>query len=385
MTYLPQEAIDVFNEGYGTDEIVRRKVLNYEGRPASSRTARRWKAEYNRLSESCCVTHETPSNLLADDVKDLRRFVASQNLPLDEPDPEPLPIMQKIKITNSPEQRVEKLREAARMITDLMNEADPVITHTTKVFDTDRPVAIMWPSCMHLGGRYTDHDFIERTMNEFTEFGYVFFIGDEIEGFTPSWFHSGSIVEQALQVPLQIELFDAYMERFWDRTIGGCWSQHGAMWFEKNQGTNPLKKRYTERGIPYFDGAANLTYRVGNQDYYIVASHEFPGNSLWNKNHSHVRALRFNYPTADAIIAGDKHTYAYQEFQAYTDEYEAGRRPSPWIQLIQSGTAKTGPDKYTIKAWSKGQAEWPITVLFPDQHLIKVTRHIEDARRWVNG
>lgn len=383
MVYLPDEAALLFDNGYGTDEIVRRGVINGEGKPASSRTARRWRQEW--LARTGSKTSVEASGLLRD-IKDLRRIAASQTSCCDEVEHEREPVFtSQVQVLDSPEQRSAKLREAARMITELMNESDPVTTHYTRVFDTTKPVAIMWASCMHLGGRYTDHDFIERTMNEFADFGHIFFIGDEIEGFSPAWFHSGSIIEQGLQIPLQIELFDSYMERFWDRTIGGCWSQHGSMWFEKNQGTNPLKRRYLDRGIPYFDGSANLTYQVGNQLYYIVASHEFPGNSQWNKNHSHIRALRFNYPTADAIIAGDKHTYAYQEIQVYTDEYEAGRRPSPWVHLIQSGTAKTGPDKYTIKAWSKGQAEWPITVLFPEEHLIKVTRHIDDARKWVEG
>lgn len=43
MMSVPDEAVRLFNEGYGTDEIVRRRVLNKEGKPASSRTARRWR------------------------------------------------------------------------------------------------------------------------------------------------------------------------------------------------------------------------------------------------------------------------------------------------------------------------------------------------------
>lgn len=46
MTHLPKEASDLFDSGFGTDEIVRRKIINAEGKPASSRTARRWRLEW---------------------------------------------------------------------------------------------------------------------------------------------------------------------------------------------------------------------------------------------------------------------------------------------------------------------------------------------------
>lgn len=61
MVYLPKDAVDLFEQGFGTDEIVRRKIRNAEGQPASSRTARRWRHEWNRRkasSESTTVPEE---------------------------------------------------------------------------------------------------------------------------------------------------------------------------------------------------------------------------------------------------------------------------------------------------------------------------------------
>lgn len=46
--YLPDEAISIFNDGGGTDDIVRRRIKNKIGQPASSRTARRWKQEWRK-------------------------------------------------------------------------------------------------------------------------------------------------------------------------------------------------------------------------------------------------------------------------------------------------------------------------------------------------
>lgn len=378
---VPKEAILIFEDGGSTDDVVRAKVTNSLGVPVSSRQAREWR--YKWKTGDIEDIEDFSANEITS-AQNLIREIANAGL-TDIPEYPNIEVVdEKVALLKeAPEVRIKKYREAAKAVTDLLNETDPIFTKQSRVFEGNKPIAILWPSCMHLGGRYTDHEFIERSINQFLEFGYIFFIGDEIEGFLHSWFHAGSVMEQALQVNLQIEMFDAFMERAWPKTLGGMWSQHGSMWFEKTQGYTPLKRRYIEHGVPFFDGKAKLTYKVGNQTYFIAASHEFSGVSQWNRNHPHVKALRFDYPSADVIVAGDKHTYAVQEMEVYTEEYESGRRPSPFVWLVQSGTAKTGPDKYTIKRWSKGEAEWPITVLYPDQHLVKVTRHIDDARRWI--
>lgn len=43
MYFYPAEAANLFDQGHGTDVVVRAKILNAEGNPASSRTARRWR------------------------------------------------------------------------------------------------------------------------------------------------------------------------------------------------------------------------------------------------------------------------------------------------------------------------------------------------------
>lgn len=58
MTYLPIEAADIFNAGYGTDEVVRRKIKNAEGKPASSRTARRWRQEWKKTHKEVDAQQE---------------------------------------------------------------------------------------------------------------------------------------------------------------------------------------------------------------------------------------------------------------------------------------------------------------------------------------
>lgn len=95
------------------------------------------------------------------------------------------------------------------------------------------------------------------------------------------------------------------------------------------------------------------------------------------------QALRWDLPSADVIVQGDKHVYGAAEVTAFKFEYDAGLRPSPFVWLVQVGTAKAGPDKYSIRRWSQGVFEWPIAVFWPDEHKIKVTRHLEDVEAWL--
>ena len=70
MVYLPKDAVDLFEQGFGTDEIVRRKIRNAEGQPASSRTARRWRHEWNRRKASAESTTVPEEDKLYGLIKD---------------------------------------------------------------------------------------------------------------------------------------------------------------------------------------------------------------------------------------------------------------------------------------------------------------------------
>lgn len=63
MYFYPVEAYEIFENQGGTDEIVRQKILNAIGRPAASRTARRWRGYWR---EGRLPTHRknSPISLL---------------------------------------------------------------------------------------------------------------------------------------------------------------------------------------------------------------------------------------------------------------------------------------------------------------------------------
>ena len=280
----------------------------------------------------------------------------------------------------------EELLTIVRLNNKHNEQIDPVITHHELNFDTDGPIAILLGGCMQIGGRWTFHDWIADQFDDMLSQpgAYIGLFGDETENFMPRSFAGArSINDQSLTPPLQRKLLGHWFEKIGDRLLWGTSSQHGTMWNEK-LGFNPVKELYLDLGVPFFDGQFYLKLHVGEQTYQLAGAHQFPGNSMHNKNHSQQRALKQRFPSADIVVQADKHQYSYQMSDAYGNEVLAGNRASRWVHLIQIGTAKGGPDPYTIRGWERGVTEWPWLVLWPDEHRIAVTPRFDDVRMWLS-
>lgn len=279
---------------------------------------------------------------------------------------------------------VEDLLELIRLKQHLDDQHDPVITHATIEVETDRPVPILLAGCFQIGGRWTFHRFIQEQLEEMFSLPHARLgtFGDEVENFVSGSFAGArSVYEQALTPPLQRLLWSRWMDKYADRILWGTASQHGTQWNERT-GHNPIKDKYLEHDIPFFDGMGYVKLRVGRQTYNIAMAHEFPGSSMYNPTHAQKRALWQRYPNADIIAQADRHIYAASEEYVYSNEYLAGNRHSPYVWLVQIGTAKDGPDPYTIRGWERGVSEWPWLVLWPDEFKVKVTRDFDDVRLW---
>jgi len=280
-------------------------------------------------------------------------------------------------------EKIQKLMELKQEIEGIV---DPVITHQDIDLKTQQPVAILLAGCMQLGGRWTFDSLIRTKFEECLslERTYIGLFGDEIENFySGSFAGAKSVYDQLITPDLQRVQWDAYLDRIQDRALWGLASQHGTIWDERKAGYVPIKQTYLSRGIPFFDGQAYVTLHVGKQRYKLAVAHEFPGNSMWNPNHGQKRALWQRFPLADVVAMADKHQYSIQEFMYGNNEYLAGDKASPFVYLVQIGTAKGGPDPYSIRGWERGQTEWPWVVLWPDEHKVKVTRHFEDVAHWL--
>ena len=280
---------------------------------------------------------------------------------------------------------LEELLELARRGQAAMMKIDPVIVNCeVDLSGVTSPQVFLLAGCMQTGGRWTYHELIrERLENVVNNDNFwIGFFGDDVENFQSGTFAGAmSQYEQALQPPLQRRAWELFLRKVQHRVKWATWSQHGTLWDER-EGFSYIKKLYLDAGIPFFDGMGYIRIRCGQQQYKVVVSHELPGSSMYNKNHAQKRALWQRFPNADVIAQADKHQYAITEEDAYKMEYAAGNRQSEYVWLVQIGTAKGGPDKYSIRGWETGATDWPLMVLYPDQHLIKITRHWDDAIAW---
>jgi len=279
------------------------------------------------------------------------------------------------------------LVKIADVLRGALDHSDPVVDHQEMTLGDGGPVGIVFASCPHLGGRYTNHKAIRDMLDRALLIPNLYWapLGDDIEGYLAGFADASSVHEQAMNVDLQLLMLRAMLIKIAGagRLLFGTASQHGGKWWEK-RGSNPIKDAYRGVGVPWFDGQAYLKLHVGSQVYQVAVAHEFPGHSMYNQLHPHARALRWDYPMADVIVQGDKHTYAVSEVTSYIREFDAGNRASPFTWFVQTGTAKTGLDKYTVKRWPHGIMEWPILIFEEDDHNIECTRHWRTVSAWLD-
>lgn len=279
---------------------------------------------------------------------------------------------------------VQEFFKWARQQARRKNLADPIITQDELTFDGNKSVGIIFTSCAHIGGRYTAYEDFDALYQKTLSIPRLYWgsLGDDIEGYLSQFPDQEAVRSQLVAVDDQIDVLEAIIEELSDhnKLIFGCQSQHGGLWFQRRHGDNPIKEAYLARNISFFDGSGYVRLNVGTETYFVAFAHEFPGFSQDNPSHPQGRALRRRFPNADLVVMGDKHTPAYQKICIYQDEFEMGNRASPYAVLLQAGTAKTGPDKYTISRWPVGELGWPIVVFHPSVHKIDVVDDLDFAR-----
>lgn len=278
---------------------------------------------------------------------------------------------------------------AAENLASLTNQLDPTITSATIHVPTNKPMCFMNMGDMHLGSRFVAYktfralfDILMATPNV-----YVGGYGDENDNFPMDWLPPA--VQQIIAPKAQRLLVQALMEQMIERgkLLWSFWSNHHAF-TERRIGENLMAPIYQGK-VPFFHGKGVIRLKVGPdietaEEYIIYASHEFSGQSIYNINHPQMRALLWEVPMADFVIMGDKHKYGYTEVSHHDNAFYAGLHKSHIAHLVQIGTAKTGPDHYSIRGWSAGMLEWPMFILYPDRHRIKRAYDFEDLAHFLD-
>jgi len=276
----------------------------------------------------------------------------------------------------------------APQLQEVLDNIDPVTVFEPIVIPSDKPIIVCMAGCMHIGGRYTFYEEFRVKWDRLLETPglYVGDLGDSIEGYLPRFFSSEAVTDQLFPRKVQLKVLDESILRplsELEKLLFGCNSQHAGKWEERSIGENSVKQLFLKYKVPFFDGRGQIDLTVGSQTYHLGLAHGLPGSSIWNPLHPHVRALRTQWPSADVIIQGDRHTYAQSKTLAYPEEFDAGRRSSPWVYFVQSGTAKSGLDKYTIQNWHRGVFEWPFIFFHHERHEIRVTNEWSEVEEWI--
>jgi len=313
-------------------------------------------------------------------LRDFRRGLGGVTFDEDDDGLDPLPGVKK---ANSLEDWWMLLEHAQRIIT----HADPIQTQA-EIMLGDKPVAVMFTSCWHLGSRFTAYAEFREILNKLLETDrfYIGIHGDEIDNFGVSFPSAEAVFNQLIPPKYQRQMLAQLVNRLAEKkkALYACWSNHPGF-DERKLGENLVKPIYAEAGIPYFDGKGTIRLKVGEQEYLLYVAHEFKGQSQWNRNHAQVRALTFEMPGADLVVMGDKHTAGIHKVPHHVPAYDAGLHESMWAWLVQTGTAKSGPDLYSIRNWTHGIFEWPVFVFMPNEHSVFPVERLKDLDYFLGG
>lgn len=252
---------------------------------------------------------------------------------------------------------------------------------------TDEPVAVAFAADLHMGGGYTDHEAIRQTMEYVmsTPNLLVAFVGDGIEGFIPGDKSAETIEQMPSGLKAQIAAYRSLVEELVDagKLLFMTWGDHDAKWFEKAIGLNVVKHQMHSK-VPYFNGRAVVTLKLGDEEYYVQVNHAERFNSQWNRNHPQRRQYERFFP-ADVNVSGHKHKPAFQMTTHYEQLREHGLNVGGKHWLIATGTFKTGPDPYTVRKWTKGVIGVPTVVFHPDNHDTDCFDAPHKAVRYIQG
>lgn len=261
------------------------------------------------------------------------------------------------------------------------NKLDPSITSATIRVKTDgMPIAFSPTSCWHLGGLYTFYAGFRERMNELLEIDRFYWgaHGDEYENFPSGW--ASTVFSNLIPPAMQKKLIAKIVTKLHSegKLLYSMWSNHPAF-EERLTGEDQSALIYRDR-IPYFAGKGIVKLKIDKQEYVLSVAHHFKGNSQWNPNHAQRKQLD-QVPQADMIISGHTHDYAYQELSIRTESFDAGLQQNHLAHLVQTGTAKSLNDPYSIKWFRRGTFIWPTFVLSAKQHKIHRV-YDADALKW---
>jgi hypothetical protein len=178
---------------------------------------------------------------------------------------------------------------------------------TVRAGDGSSPIAVMALSDTHIGAMGTDYSlFVELTdiiLN--TDNLYVAILGDEVE-WAIRLRSVSEICAQVLDPSLQLEFIESWLNDIQHKVLFATWSNHSTDRSEQAIGVCPVKN-ILAKTVPFFTGIGHAELQVGEQKYYIAASHRFKGVTQVDCTAGCKRYLRMEWPQGEVAIQGDAH------------------------------------------------------------------------------
>ena len=239
---------------------------------------------------------------------------------------------------------------------ELHKRADNIVSKLTIDIQTEIPIAIASASDLHMGGGFTNHKSIRKTLDFILETPnlYVGIAGDSIEGFIPGVKGAASSDQMAGSIGAQLHAMDSLVDELTaaGKLLYWTWGDHDAKWFEDRVGLNVVK-RLLDRKVPYFAGRGLVRLKVCQQDYLLHVNHGEKWQSQLNETYPQRKMYDMVIP-ADVTISGHLHKPAYHVAYRYDNLRELGYNIGGKTLFVQNGTFKTGPDPYSTRWWTQG-------------------------------
>lgn len=240
-------------------------------------------------------------------------------------------------------------------------------------FNGERPITLALLGDVHAGSDNCDYELFGNTVELIRNHPDVkaVLLGDLVDAFFWNQAIQGDMLNQSEQLHYMQSALEAM-----DGEIIGAYKGNHERWSEKT-GVSPLYYKWIEKyGTPYFEGKGTLQINFPDQEYSLLGSHRFAGNSMYNDNHPQMRESRFGEQGRDIYVSG--HTHKKSMHSQYVNV--AGNRIQQYYINVGSFKAHDGygADR-GFDPFRDDQLGAVFVTLDPDQRDIEVDMSIEQV------
>jgi hypothetical protein len=175
-------------------------------------------------------------------------------------------------------------------------------------FNGKNPVTIALLGDVHAGADNCDYKLFGSTVELIKSHPHVktVLMGDLIDAF----FWNQALQGDMLNHREQLHYMQSALDEM-DGEIVGAFKGNHERWSEKTT-VSPLYHKWIEKyGTPYFEGRGILEMGFPNLKYSMIASHRFPGHSMYNFNHPQMRESNFGNQGLDIYTSAHTHKKSY--------------------------------------------------------------------------